>query len=54
MITAFSLIRNQTSAEELLNLLQVALSDQHFVNDYQRLYPVTDDIDIVIQIAPHL
>lgn len=46
--------KKHASAEELLNLLQVALSDQHFILDYQRLYPVGEDIDILIQAIPNL
>lgn len=46
--------KKQASAEELLNILQVALSDQNFVLDYQQFYPVADDIDILIQAIPKL
>lgn len=44
----------RASAEELLSILQLTLSDPHFVSDYQRLYPVTDDIDTVTQVVPNL
>lgn len=46
--------KKQASADELLNLLQIALSDSNFVVDYQRLHPVADDIDIVSQAIPKM
>lgn len=42
------------AAETLLTYLQEALADQGFVIDYQRLFPVEDDIDILKQWCPAL
>lgn len=41
-------------AEELIAILQEALTDHGFVVDYQRLYPVQDDMDILKQACPEL
>lgn len=46
--------KKQASAVELVNMLQVALSDANFVMDYQRLHPVADDVDILIQSVPKM
>lgn len=46
--------RKHAATEQLLSYLQEALADQGFVIDYQRLYPVEDDIDIVKQSCPQL
>lgn len=41
-------------AEQLIAILQEALTDHSFVVDYQRLYPVQDDMDILTQACPEL
>lgn len=46
--------KKQASAVELVNMLQVALSDANFVMDYQLLHPVADDVDILIQSVPKM
>lgn len=46
--------KKQASADELVNMFQVALSDPNFVMDYQRLHPVADDVDILTQSVPKM
>ncbi|XP_031628926.1 activating signal cointegrator 1 complex subunit 2 [Contarinia nasturtii] len=46
--------KKEASGDNLMNLLQIALSDQNFVLDYQRLHPVADDIDIITQAIPKI
>ncbi|XP_055298507.1 activating signal cointegrator 1 complex subunit 2 isoform X2 [Sitodiplosis mosellana] len=47
-------IKKQSAADELVNMLQMALADPNFVSDYQRLHPVADDVDILIQSVPKI
>lgn len=44
----------QKATETLLAYLQEALADHGFVVDYQRLFPIQDDMDIVKQACPEL
>lgn len=46
--------QKQIAGENCLNLFQLVLSDPNFATDYNRLHPVTDDIDTIIQVVPKL
>ncbi|KAL7744405.1 hypothetical protein ACLKA6_001792 [Drosophila palustris] len=45
---------NSRRGQELVELLQECLSAQTFVVDYQRLYPVEHDINVLLQSCPHI
>lgn len=46
--------QKNSAAELLLSYFEEALRDQGFVIDYQQLFPVEDDIDIIKQSCPQL
>lgn len=45
---------SMSNAEQLIGLLTECLSEQTFVNDYGRLYPVELDVDILKQSCKNL
>lgn len=58
ILIPFFLTRNsskkQIAGDNLLNLFQVVLSDQHFAFDYHRVYQVINVIDTVKQAVPNV
>lgn len=46
--------KKRASADKFLDTLQEALSENSFIADYQRLYPVEDDIDWLKNVYPKL
>lgn len=53
-VCIFFLSKKRASADKFLDTLQEALSENSFIADYQRLYPVEDDIEWLINVYPNL